>query len=276
VIIRVPSSTANLGPGFDSLACALQWYVEVQASPTSAGAEPVDVRHPARVAWTRAGGVGPLWVPSSLPMARGLGSSAALRLAGVIAALVQRHGPEIDPRDPHHGALDLVSELEGHTDNAAAALYGGLVVSAGGDVVRVPMARLPTVVVWVPDVTTRTSASRRSLPDVVPFDDAVFTLGRAALLVAAMASGTWEALATATEDRLHQTRRLERHPWSQCAIDSARQAGAWGAWLSGSGPSVACWCDESTVEAVVAALPPQGRTRVLGIDLQGAMILPDD
>lgn len=273
MIVRVPASTANLGSGFDAVACALQWYAEVSLSPGTGAQVPVDTRHPAAVAFAMAGGAGPLWVPRSLPMGRGLGSSAALRVGGAVAALVQRHGPDVDPRRPEHDVLGLVGELEGHDDNAAAALHGGVVVTAAGEVVTVPVPRHPVFVLWVPSTTTATASSRRALPATVPFDDAVFNVGRAALLIAAVSSGRWGALATATQDRLHQDRRLEQQPLSQRALGAALAAGASGAWLSGSGPTVACWCERGTVDSVREALPTEGVVTVVGLDHEGVVVL---
>lgn len=275
MIVRVPASSANLGAGFDAVACAVQWYAEVSTSPAVGRHGPIDAHHPAAVAFARAGGTGPLWVPMSLPMGRGLGSSAALRVGGAVAALVQRHGPRVDPRDPEHGVLGLVAELEGHGDNAAAALYGGVVVTVAGEVVSVPVARPPVLVLWVPSTTSATTASRRALPATVCFDDAVFNVGRAALLIAAVSSGRWDALAIATQDRLHQQRRLATQPTSRGALEAALAAGASGAWLSGSGPSVACWCEPEVVAAVDAALPAEGVARVVALDHEGAVILSD-
>jgi homoserine kinase len=164
------------------------------------------------------------------------------------------------------------TDLEGHGDNAAASLYGGVVAVAAGRVVRIPLGRVPEVVVWIPDRETATASSRALLPDQIPFDDAVFNVGRTALLVAALAAGDVHALRTATEDHLHQDRRLARVPDSRAAIDAALRAGAWGAWLSGSGPSVAAFVDADRAHQVAAALPASGRTHILGIDDQGATV----
>ena len=115
-------------------------------------------------------------------------------------------------------------------------------------------------------------SARRLLPDQVPFDDAVFNVGRAALLVAALAAGDVDALRAATEDRLHQDRRLSRVPDSRAAMEAALGAGAWGAWLSGSGPSVAAFADAANADAVATAMPTTGRAHVLAIDDEGARI----
>ena len=108
---------------------------------------------------------------------------------------------------------------------------------------RIPLGRELAVVVWIPDRETATASARRLLPEQVPFDDAVFNVGRTALLVAALAAGDVDALRVATEDRLHQDRRLARVPDTRAAIDATLDAGAFAAWLSGSGPSAAAFVD---------------------------------
>jgi homoserine kinase len=126
--------------------------------------------------------------------------------------------------------------------------------------------------VWTPERETATSGARRLLPEHVPLHDATFNIGRAALLVAALASGDADALRTATEDRLHQDRRLARAPESRSAIEAALGAGAYGAWLSGSGPSVAAFVEPARTATVAAALPPGGRIRELEIAEEGVTV----
>jgi len=153
--IRVPASSANLGAGFDVLGMALTLHAEVGLGDPPAGARPAEPRHPATVAFARAGGVGEIWVRSPIPMGRGLGFSGAVRVGGALAARVQRDGRGVlDDADSLTEVFGVAGELEGHTDNAAASLYGGVVVTVDGSVVRVPLAFDPAVVVWVPDATT--------------------------------------------------------------------------------------------------------------------------
>jgi homoserine kinase len=263
-LVRVPSSSANIGPAFDAVAVALDRHVEV----TDAG-EPAPDTHPAVRAFRSAGGAGALHVAAAFPGGRGLGFSGAARVAGLLAARAQRGD---DASEARPSVLREATELEGHADNVAASLYGGVVAVAGGHVVRVPLARVPAVVVWIPDRETRTATARRELPDLVPFADAVFNVGRSTLLVAALAAGTLEALRTATEDRLHQDRRLARVPESRAAMEAALTAGAWGAWLSGSGPSVAAFADPERGDEIARALPATGRAVVRAIDDDGATI----
>ena len=107
------------------------------------------------------------------------------------------------------------------------------------------------------------------------FDDAVFNVGRTALLVAALAAGNVHALRTATEDRLHQDQRFARSPGSRAALEVALEAGAWCGWLSGSGPTIATLCSPEEAEALAAALPRDGRSTVLAMDLEGAVLAAD-
>jgi homoserine kinase len=262
--VTVPASSANLGPAFDAIAVALDRHLVV-----SDHGEPASETHPAVRAFRTAGGTGPLAVRADFPGGRGLGYSGAARVAGLVAASIQR-GEERDTA--RASVLEDAIELEGHGDNVAASLHGGVVVVAGGHVVPVRPARVPAVIAWIPQQETATAGSRALLPDTVAFEDAVFNVGRTALLVAALAAGHVDALRAATEDRLHQDRRLERAPGSAAAIRAALDTGAWAAWLSGSGPTVAAFADPAHAATVGAALPDEGRVEVLGIDEAGAVV----
>ena len=268
--LRVPGSSANLGPGFDALGLALGWYLEAELDAASE----IDERHPMIDAYRRAGGRGALAVRASLPMGRGLGFSGAARAAGVAAALVERDGPAALERNRPE-VLAQAAHLEGHADNVAASVFGGLVVVAGGHHVRVELAVPASVVVWIPETTTSTAASRSRLPATVPFADAAFNVARAALLVAALATGDVGALREATADRLHQPTRLADAPGSAAAIEALVAAGGWCAWLSGSGPTVAGLCAPADAAAVAAALPAGGHARVVEIDRSGLTVLHD-
>lgn len=271
--VRVPASSANLGAGFDVFGMALTLHAEIGCGAPPEGARAVDEHHPATIAFRRLGGDGPVWERSPIPMARGLGYSGAVRIGGAIAALFQRG---VDPLADasRQQVLEVVADLEGHADNAAASLYGGIVAAAGDDVARVPMVLDPAIVVWIPgETTTSTDQSRHALPDLVARADAVFNLARVAMFVVACATGDIERLRSATEDRLHQAPRLAKVPSSAEALRTAVEAGAWAAWLSGSGPTVATMCDDDAVADVVAALPADGHTKVLRIDHDGAAIV---
>jgi homoserine kinase len=273
MIVHVPASSANLGPGFDALGIALTLHAEVGVGDAPDGAHPADDHHPAAVAFRRHGGEGPLWVRSPIPMGRGMGFSGAVRVAGLVAAHAQRHGADPDGLQAALPALlAAATELEGHADNVAASLYGGVVATAGGRAVRVPLSFDPALVMWVPSFATSTDESRTKLHAAVPMEDAVFNIGRTALLVAALAAGEVSALREATRDRLHQDARLAVAAPSRVALDTALQAGAWAAWLSGSGPTVAAMCPVDEAEDLAAALPADGHTKIVRIDHAGAVI----
>jgi homoserine kinase len=275
VIARVPASSANLGPGFDHLGLALGLWAEVGVvdGELPDDSRLVDQFHPATIAFRRLGGEGELWVRCHIPMGRGLGFSGAVRVGGLVAAHAQQHGADAQAlADASPRLLQIATELEGHADNVAASLYGGIVATAAGHAVRIPMPFDPAVVVWVPSFTTSTDESRSKLPTTVSLDDAVFNVGRTALLVAALAAGDIAALRAGSEDRLHQDHRLRAAEPSGAAIAAALAAGAWSSWLSGSGPTVAAFCDVSSAQAIAAAMPDDGRARVLRIDHVGATI----
>jgi homoserine kinase len=273
-LVRVPASSANVGAGFDVLGMALTLHAEAGVGDPPDGGRVVDDNHPAAVAFAALGGTGELWVRSPIPAGRGLGFSGAVRVAGAAVAVVQRDGVEALAGDEAKRAiLALTSELEQHADNVAASLYGGVVVAVGATVVQVPLGFEPAVVVWVPEVaTTATDQSRSRLPDTVSLADAVFNIGRAAAFVAACANGDHSVLRVATDDRLHQQQRLAQVPGSAAALEAALASGAWAAWLSGSGPTIAALCDPADETAIAAALPADGHTKLLRIDHTGAHV----
>lgn len=272
--IRVPASSANLGPGFDVLGMALTLHAEIGCGDAPAGAHAADDHHPATIAFRRAGGSGPLWIRSPIPMGRGLGFSGAVRVGGASAAFVQIDGhAALDDPETRCEILRISADLEHHADNAAASLHGGIVAVADDTVTSVPLAFDPAVVVWIPAAaTTSTDRSRTSLSDTVARADAVFNLSRVAMFVAACASGDAAALRQATEDRLHQAERLAAVPASAAALGAGLAAGAWAAWLSGSGPTVAMLCEPSRADELAAALPGAGQAKVLRIDHEGATV----
>lgn len=275
MIVRVPGSSANLGPGFDALGLAVSLDVEmgVVDGDVPDGAVAISARHPGTIAFHRAGGVGDLWERSSLPVGRGLGFSGAVRVGGALLAESQKCNGDVDAvLASRPSVLALTTELEGHADNVAASLYGGVVATAAGRVVQLPLALDPAILVWIPSFITKTDESRRALPSEVPFADVVFNIGRVSLLLAALAAGDVAALRDGTADRLHQDRRLESAAPSREAISAALEAGAWCSWLSGSGPTVAAMCSFHDAERIVAELPADGETRVLRIDHAGARL----
>lgn len=277
VTVVVPASSANLGPGFDAVGLALGIRAEIgvvdSMTPPDLCARQVDEQHPASIAFRRLDGAGTLWVRSPIPIGRGMGFSGTMRVGGAAAAVAQQSGPG-GLASRRGDVLAVAADLEGHADNAAASLYGGIVATDGSRAVRIETALDPDVVIWIPQQTTSTNASRTSLPAAVPFADAVFNIGRTAVLVAALVAGDLDALASATEDRLHQDRRLDGAPESRRALTAGLTAGAWCGWLSGSGPSIAFLTERGGGERLAAALPPSGHTKVTSVDDRGTVVTP--
>jgi homoserine kinase len=252
--VRVPASSANLGPGFDCMAAALSLHLELEVSETGEFALHSDLPMPSSRdnlcvrAFERlhsADGF-EFRVRSQIPPARGLGSSAAAIVAGLMSA---DHLFELDA-----DLLALATELEGHPDNVAAALNGGFVIGADGEATRFdPPAGLEAVVV-VPHSAVRTKTARAALPDEVPMADAVFNTAHGALLVLGLARGDWDLVARGLADRLHQPRREHLYPRSMELVRAARSFGALGATISGAGPTVLVWCHYEATAGVVEAL----------------------
>ncbi|MGH2947087.1 MAG: homoserine kinase [Solirubrobacteraceae bacterium] len=263
MLVRVPASSANLGPGFDVLAAALGLHMELEVAETGR----FEVRTGLKIARDRRNlcvrGFSALrpvervrfTIRSEIPLSGGLGTSAAAYLAGLAAADAL-----------NGGGADLLAEaarLEGHPDNAAAALLGGFVVCAGASAVRLdPPAGLEAVLV-VPDEPVRTARARAALPPEVPMGDAVFNVGRASLLVLGLSRGDLDLVARGLDDRLHQPRRESLYPRSMELVRRAPSFGALGATISGAGPSVLVWVRSAAASDVVARLDGGGWGRVL-------------
>jgi homoserine kinase len=298
VRVRIPATSANLGPGFDALGLALALYNDVTAEESDRTTVRVDgegagrfatseknvVARGVRMAFEAAGrpfaGVA-LTCVNRIPPARGLGSSAAAWVGGLVAgnALL---GTPLDRAN----LLDLGVRAEGHPDNVAAAIFGGLTVScttaAGACAVSLPVPANVRWVVLVPEITSATSEARAVLPSSVPRGDAVFNVQRVAMLLAALQAGREDALAVALDDRLHQPYRLKLFPWMPTVVSAARAAGALGCVLSGAGPSLlAIVAGDETVAAAVgrameAALLEAriaGKARALAVDAAGAAVM---
>lgn len=264
--VRAPGSSANLGPGFDALGVALTRHAWVSDEGEGAPCPP---GHIARIAYETAGGRGDIWMDFDLPPGRGMGFSGAARAAGAVLATYQRCG-SID--EARHAAYPVVARLEGHGDNAAPSVFGGVQLVAGPVVHPVPFRLRAEVLVWVPAAATCTDESRSCLAPTVERGDAVFNLARTALLVCAFAEGRADLLRVATEDRLHQPSRLAASPQSRAALHAALDAGALAAWLSGSGPSVAVLAEPGTASVVTAALPTTGEVLAVSVDEHGAVL----
>ncbi len=265
--MSAPGSSANIGPGFDVLGLALDLRAEVGSGPPPEHARMVEETHPAFIAHRGLGGTGELWVRSQLPMGRGLGYSGAVRAAASMLAIAQR---EHDPLAAHDAearreAFLHTADLEGHPDNAGASVYGGLVVTTSDDAVAVPCGLDLVVVVWIPESTTSTDSSRARLDPVVSRNDAVLNLRSLSMLLLGLAQGDEELVARGTADWIHQPTRLEAAPASRAALEAMMQHGAIGAWLSGSGPTVACFSHRDQSEQLVGLIDG-GEMRVINID----------
>ena len=253
-VVRVPASSANVGPAFDAVAVALGAYLEV----SDVGDEPATENHPAVRAFRGAGGQGRLCVRSQFPGGRGMGYSAAARVAGLLAVSAQRGQTA---REARAETLRAATELEGHADNAAAALHGGFVVSADIDgsveALRFDAPRDLRAVLFIPELRLSTAAMRKALPKSVPLADAVANLGAVGVGVAGLAAGRTDLLARMTVDRLHEPYRAKVFPQLPRLVAAAREAGALGACLSGAGSTVMAFVDSMTgitrVEGAFAA-----------------------
>jgi homoserine kinase len=252
VRVTVPASVANLGPGFDILALALHLQNTVRAEEhpgaltidPGAGA-PVELQDPEQNLVTRAyaltcaelgapaGGVH-FTCENRIPIGRGMGSSAAAALSGVLIASSLHHAPW-DEND----VLDRAAALEGHRDNVAAALLGGLAIcSPGAPSVQLAVSDELRAVMFIPEHPFATTEARKVVPDQFSRSDAIFNASRCALLVRALAVGDHAGLRVAMQDRWHQDARFALMPGTEAIVDAAIRAGASGAALAGAGPSV--------------------------------------
>jgi homoserine kinase len=274
VIVSAPGSSANLGPGFDCLGLAVDLPFELTDEPSPGehwlAAEPT---HPAAVAFVHAGGdpTQPLRWRSPIPPGRGLGFSGAARVAGAYLA-VRRIGT--GHADAVTTALSVAAELEGHADNAAASALGGFTVAAGERALSLAVPDGVELLVWWPESSTSTDASRRVLPDSVPLADTAFSIARAALWVAAIAQGELGMLREASRDHVHQPGRLAARPDSASVLEHLLgDTSVLAAWLSGSGPTVAALVPAvmDTTE-LVGGLATVGRTRRLAVSPDGVRV----
>ena len=300
--VLVPCSTSNLGAGFDAVGIALSGPdLMVRVTPGGEGLRiarlsgegadrlpPDSTNRVIDAAYRAAAAAGrshqalaaELSIHSSIPLKRGLGSSAAAALAGGLLAdalLDGAIGQEI--------LLRTAVEMEGHPDNVVPALRGGAQVSvrdADGKVLScpIPIGAPLRAALYIPDQELATSAARAVLPAQVSLADAVHNLGRAALLVAALGAGRLELLAEAMDDRLHQPARAGLLPWLPPLLAAARKGGAFGAALSGAGTTVCALCSASAAREVArammdaaASLGVAGRSEVVDVAVPGARVV---
>ncbi len=282
-----------MGSGFDCLGLALAVTAQVTVT-----VEPPDgndhslapmIAAAARAAYREAGQPEPaelriVWEDSDpkrpIPIARGLGASAAARAAGIVAANALMDRPLSD-----HQLLNVGAELEGHADNIAPALFGGLqiIIRDAGDWRRlaVPLAEGLKIVLFIPDLEMPTRESRARLPQRLSREDAIFNVGRAAMLVTALEQGRWELLDASTQDRLHQSSRSEQFPALYDIIDAAKDAGAHGAYLSGAGSTIAAFATDDVervarlMQQAAVARGYSGRTMITEPTPEGTQVLED-
>lgn len=308
--VRVPASTSNLGPGFDVLGLALQVYnfVTLEQSSTTIdeiivqgeGASTLDATAPLdnialQAAHTLFDALQVARIPlklileNSIPLARGLGSSSAARVGALVAANTWA------AHNGHRAAdmstlLRIATQLEGHPDNVAPALLGGLVVSAVTEdekvlALRVPVENFPRLVVFIPETELETKESRAVLPDAVFRKEATFNIARASLLMGVLTSGAWreqpQHLREALKDKLHQEHRAALMPAYDCTVHAAIEAGALGATLSGAGPCILAWLpdDDGLVSEITAAMQEAaascevfGAAREVLVDTAGCIV----
>ncbi len=271
VVVHVPASSANLGPGFDCLGLALELSADMTVSlshePAAAHTLAPMIVAAVRAAYRAARQAEPPEMSVSwagdLPIARGLGASAAARAGGLVGANALMGGPLSADQ-----LLVLGAELEGHADNMAPALFGGMQITvrgADGALRRlaVPLPQELKIALFVPDLEMPTQETRKLLPRKLAREDAVYNVGRAALLVAALSQGRWDLLDEATQDRLHQPARAKLLPALYDVFAAANSAGAHAAYLSGSGSTIAAFAtegEERIAEAMKQAAASRGFT----------------
>lgn len=296
VSVRVPATTANLGPGFDAVGMAVSLFATATISiyaddDRRQRPDPMRkmVNSAVRAAYRRAGHRVPrgirVDVRSEIPLGRGFGASAAARAAGMVAANTLMGGPLDDQQ-----LLQLGTELEGHADNIAPALFGGLQVVAVGDQehdarvsrVAVPLPGGLTCAAFTPDFSMPTHESRALLPKRLSRADAVYNSSHAALLIAALSTGAWDVLDAASDERLHQRSRSRLFPQMYDFFSAARAAGAYAAYLSGGGSTILALTAPDRAAAVSRAMVEtaagfaiSGRPFLLNPCLEGAIVLPE-
>lgn len=299
VRVRVPATSANLGPGFDTLGLALNVHDELEVVATESGVRvavtgvgepgtehsvPTDetnlVARALLHVFDRVGVVPPgieITATNSIPHGRGMGSSGAAIVEGVLAAKGLLAGV-VDVSDAD--VLRYATELEGHPDNVAPAIFGGLTIAwvdeTGPRHKQLAVHRGVSLLVAVPEATMSTSLARSLQPTEVPHADAVFNLSRSALLVAALTQSP-ELLLDATEDRLHQAYRASAMPETSALIGELRAAGH-AAVVSGAGPSVLVLASDPAARLAAAGIvegrPEAWHARLLAVDIRGGTVEP--
>jgi homoserine kinase len=288
VTVRVPATSANLGPGFDSLGVALDWTARITVRELSE-APPAPEEPIVRMAVLAAAAVyqaaGETFealdatYEGDMPVGRGLGISAAARAAGVVAA-----NALLGHRVPVEALAPIAVRLEGHGDNAIPALYGGLQVVVDDDGESVHLKIDPPddlrLALLIPEFNMPTHESRKRLPTSLSRNQAVHNIGRAALLVGAIASRRYDLLHTAVQDIMHQPARSAIFPAMFSIFDAARSAGAYGVYLSGGGSTIAAFVSPERADEVAGAMREAAaanalaaESRVVAMSSRGAEVV---
>lgn len=297
VKVCVPGTTANCGPGFDAVGIACTIYNELELTlirdgeltieviGEGQGVIPIDHQN---VVWqaiqhvlTKAGQScqgAHIKMVNHVPLARGLGSSAAAIVAGLVAANAAIENPFSKQQ-----IFEMATEIEGHPDNVAPALYGGITVSSVYQEQPQCLRFLPpatlNMVVAVPEFNLSTKASRQVLPETVAYQDAVFNISRTALLIGALCQGEFSHLQCALEDRIHQPYREQLIPGMRDVFKAANEMGAYGAAISGAGPCLIAFTQDNSEQigkAMVAAFKENHIPAfyvILNIDTEGAKVI---
>jgi homoserine kinase len=293
--IRIPATTANLGPGFDCLGIALDWWNTIDVETIARGLKVevdcppgVDIPHNRHnlvvygieAVYRLAGKKRPplrIHITTHIPVGSGLGSSSAAIVGGLVAGNTLLGNPY-----PRNELVTLATRIEGHPDNVAPALLGGLMVAAMEGqqvtVARFPVPRELRCVLFVPNTSLLTKRSRGVLPKRVPRADAVYNASRVALWIAALRERRWDWLRVATQDRLHQPYRAKLVPGMNALFKAAEQAGARGVALSGAGPSIIAFTDrhaDLVAQAMAQAaqrIGLTGITRIVAVSAKGALV----
>jgi homoserine kinase len=263
-LVRVPASSANLGPGYDVLAAALTLHLELEVeeagefSVEAKGLEvPLDRTNLCVRAfeWLRPADEIAFRIRSEIPLAAGLGSSAAAIVAGLLAA-DHLYELALEPGD----LLAHAAEIEGHPDNVAAAVHGGFVICSRGEALTATRLAPPQgveAVLVIPNEQVSTETARGAIPDEVPHEDAVANVAAVSELVLGIERSDLALITRGLSDRLHQPHRAELYPRSMELVEAAPQLGALGATISGAGPTVMVWSFWQSTGQVVEAVRKQ-------------------
>lgn len=263
-LVRAPASSANLGPGFDVLGAALSLHLELEVEETGEFHVFTELEGVARdrsnlcvrafESLHPADGL-TFHIRSEIPLAAGLGSSAAAIVAGLLAA---DHLYELDAP-----VLELAAALEGHPDNVGASLLGGFVVCADGRAERFDPPPGLEGVLAIPPGGMPTAEARAALPSAVPLADAVHNVAHASLLVLGLARGDWDLVGRGLADAIHQPRRAHLYPRSMELVEKAGELGALGATISGAGPAVLFWAHYEQTGALYERLQAEAPDHAL-------------